>query len=269
MAVYYDSGFGVESARKNIDTACKILEIPLIVIKINIKNHKKMLKESLLMSDILGNFFNTCGNCDTGIKMAAWNVAKQYSIPFILLGDTKFEKNETLKGLTSYEAIIKGFKQKGMIKMGNFSFHFLKWWYFSILQRNESGTPLKSRLRIAQVAEPDKGDVKFLHFFDFLEWEALNKIDFLKETIGWESPIDKPHRYDCMLHCFVNYRWMKDTGISLDGVNFSTMIRHNLLNSVDAIRMERSLEEHLTNETIKTLETLELSQCCKSMFDQT
>ena len=201
----------MDLARKNIDTACKILEIPLIVVKIDINNHKKMLKESLLMSDILGNFFNTCGNCDTGIKMAAWNVAKQYHIPYILLGDTKFEKNETLKGLTSYEVILKGLKQKGVIKMGNFSFHFIKWWYFSVLQRNELKTPLKSRFRLAGVVEPDKG-VEFIHFFDFVKWDALNKIEFLKENVGWESPIGTPHRYDCKLHCFVNYRWMKDTG---------------------------------------------------------
>jgi hypothetical protein len=263
LAVHYDHGFGVDLARKNIDTACKILEIPLIVVKVNIKNHKKMLKEILLMSDIIGNFFNTCGNCETGIKMAAWNVAKKYQIPFILLGDSKFEHIEEPKGKT-----LKRINQKGLTDKWRFFFHLTKYWYFNVRQRNELKVPLRYRFSLpGREAEPDNG-VKFLHFFDFIEWGALNKVKFLKETIGYETPIDQPHRYDCILHCFGNYQSIKDNGISRDGINFSTMIRLNLLDPVDAMRLERYLEDHILEETKKTLETLGLSSCCKSLLNR-
>jgi hypothetical protein len=261
LAVHYDAGYQDNLALKNLERACKILDIPLIIVKVDFDLQKKLLVESLKMSENLGNFCKTCCNCGQNIVMAAWNTAKKYNVPYILYGDSKFEDGPVISDeLNGYSFILKNIMKKDLLDICSFSFHFTKYYYYNVLQRSEVKLPIKHRfMPISGAVVPDDG-VDLVHFYNYVEWDSLNKIEFLQNNLGWEYPVDNPHRFDCKLHCFSNFRSLKNTGISSDGINYCNMIRQNRVSREDALRMEMTVDESLIDENKKMLEELGLDR---------
>jgi hypothetical protein len=265
IAVNYDSGFQSNIAKENIRRACRLLEVPLVIVKTDLTNHLKMLREIMHMSQLLRTFFGTCGNCEANIRTATLRVAKQYEIPFVLYGGSATE------GMGKYSFFgLKGFVRKigkmGLMDLIKLSFHAIWYCFYNVRQRSEMRIPLRYRFVPGQLL-PLQFEVPFprkrptrVNFFEYLEYDIADKIKTLEKNLQWKSPSDRPHRFDCLLHCFVNHHWWQESGISLDGYNYSTMIRESLMNREDALLMEEIIENGLNKECLEALEKIGLRE---------
>jgi hypothetical protein len=263
IAVNYDSGFQSEFAKVNMKNSCKRLGVPLVIMKIDVENQKKMLRESLHMSEALRTFFSMCGNCEANIRVATINVARKYEVPVILYGSSATED----MGAPPFIG-IGGFISKTLTRnvadIARVLFHGAKYCYHNIRQRIEMNIPLKykfvpGQLVPCQIPFPKEG-VERINFFDYVRYELSTKVDTIKDYLGWKSPSDRPHRFDCLLHCFVNHHWLQASGISLDGYNYSTLIRENLMERAKAILLEEIIEERLEDECLEMMRKIGLTR---------
>jgi hypothetical protein len=118
--------------------------------------------------------------------------------------------------------------------------------------------PIRFRFQPIGCVPFPKQKPKTIYFFDYVKWDSINKLGFLKEKLGWKSPSDREQRFDCLLHCFGNYRWLQDCGISVDGFTYSTMIRDKVANRKDAISNERLIAEAVEEESLAIIEQMDL-----------
>lgn len=253
IAVNYDSGFQIPIAMENAENACKILNVPLTKVKANEKTQKSLMREILKISKLAGAFYNYCGNCETNIRTSALNTANKYNVPFVLYGHTQLEDppvRPSFIGLKSF--IYKTPKHR----MPELLFHSAKYCYYSIKQRIEMKVPLAYRFKPkGRIPFPENG-VRFINFFDYVKWDSINKIAFLEENLGWQHPKDIAHRFDCMIHCFANHRWYQESGITLDGIHYATMIREKHLEREDAMKNELVIRNGIMNDCRRTIEKI-------------
>lgn len=256
IAVNYDSGLQSDLAKENMDNACKILNVPLVVKEADGKNQVKMLREALRISQILGTFFALCGNCENNIRTVCMSTAKTYKVPFILYGSSSFEEyvaeRFTFMGIKGFITRIAG---RNIVKS---LFHMMRYCFYSVRQRMQMKVPIRYRFQpIGVVPFPKKG-VRVIHFFNYISWDSINKTSLLKEKLGWRSPADREARFDCLLHCFGNHHWLQESGISQDGFTYCTMIRGNRMKREDALLKERALKETLEEECLDTIKKIGL-----------
>lgn len=258
VAVNYDSGFQSELAKENMKNACRILGTPLLIVKADYENHAKMLREILLVSEVLGAFFAVCGNCEANIRAVATNIAKKYRIPFILYGRTISEDTEQFS-FTGASGFLRNIATTNMRYIPKVLFHIIKYCLYSIRQRIQIGVHIRYRFFPGQIFPPPlpKKRVRTIFLYDYIECDLSNKINLLKEKLGWKFP-SYPHRFDCLLHCFVNHRYLQTTGISADGFNYSRFIREKKMKREDALLFEKRIEERLEEECLQTLEKIGL-----------
>lgn len=255
IAVHYDSGFQSDLAKENMKNTCKTLNVPLVVNKVDYGNHVKMLKEILRMSEYTGSFYGLCVNCETNIRTAAINVARENQIPFILYGSSSFESSKGSRSFRRVKTYLKRIPKKDILKV---AFHAIRFCFYSVRQSIHMKVPLRYRfLPISTVPFPNKG-IRVIHFFDYVEWDQISKINFLVEKLGWVYPDGHLHRFDCLLHCFANHYWLKEAGISIDGFNYSTMIRENHMKREEATLAERVATESLEKECLKIIQKMGL-----------
>lgn len=254
IAVNYDSGFQSDLARENMQNICRILNVPFVVRKADYENQVKMLREILRISEIVGSLFGICGNCEVNIRTVAMNTAKENKAPLILYGSSRYEET----GIHSFEGIrsfITKISKRNIVKL---LYHVSGYSFYSIRQRMQMKVPIRYRfVPIKSVPFPKKG-IRVINFYDYIEWDSIDKGSFLKEKLGWKSPGDHAHRFDCLLHCLGNHKWLKECGISTDGFNYSTMIRGNRMKREDALLIERAVEERLEKECLETIEKIGL-----------
>lgn len=256
IAVNYDSGFQSDLAKQNLKNICRILNVPLVVKGANYQNQEKMLAQILRMSEILGTFFHICGNCETNIRTVAINIAKQYEAPFILYGSSLVEEAGS-HSFTGMKALAKTMlrTKRNWIEL---LIHVTKFCFYSVRQRIQMKVPLRYRfIPIGTLSLPNKG-IRFVRFFDYVEWNQIDKVSFLEEKLGWRCPDNHPHRFDCLLHCFGNHHWLQQSGITLDGFNYSTMIRENCIKRGEAILAERVARESLGKECVGVIQRVGL-----------
>lgn len=254
IAVNYDSGFQSDLARENLGNICDVLNVPLVVAQADYNTHLKMLREILRVSEIAGTFFHTCMNCEVNIRTSAINAAREYDVPFILFGSSEFE-NIGSHGFLGRKAFFK--RIPGMY-IPQLVFRLAKYSFYSIRQRAQMKVPIRWRFDpMGDVRFPEKNP-SVIHFFDYVEWDTINKAGFLRETLGWRSPGDHDDRFDCLLHCFGNHHWLQACGISVDGFTYSNMIRGNRMGREDAILKERIVAESTEQDCLKIIEQVGL-----------
>jgi hypothetical protein len=260
IAVNYDSGFQSDIAQENIREACNRLNIPLVVHKADYATQVKMLKELLRISEITGTFFHMCMNCEVNIRTTAINTAKQNNVPLILYGDSAFEvfKMHPFMGRKEF---IKRIPKKDFAKS---IFHLIKYSIYSVRQKMQMKVPLRYRFYPLGGGVPfPKRQPQVIHFFDYIEWDSIDKLGFLREKLGWRSPSDQETiRFDCHLHCFGNHQWLQNSGISVDGFTYSTMIRGDRMKRADALHKEKMIAERIEEDCLAVLKELGLD-CLK------
>lgn len=244
IAVNYDSGFQAPLAAENARRACEALGVPLVVVKANRNTQLKMLKEAILISEMIGAFFGTCMNCEVNIRTAAINTARKYKVPAILYGSSETEDIGKHRFLGPREFV----RRIPLWRLPRFMYHVARYSYHSVRQRVEMGAPLGQRfLPFGNVPFPP-GAPHVVYYFQYVAWDSLDKVGLLQERLGWRAPVDQEQRFDCALHCLSNHRWTQDTGISLDGYTYSTMIRENQIGREDVLRKEALIQSKVREE---------------------
>jgi len=255
VAVNYDSGFQSPLAAENARTACQVLGVPLEVVKASHDTQIRMLREVLLISEMLGEFFGTCMNCEVNIRTVAINTALKYKVPYILYGSSDVEDIGVHRFLGA-----RAFLRRIPIRsLPRFAAHVARYSFHSVRQRIEMGVPPRQRfLPFGSVPFP-AGRPQIVRFFEYVAWDSLDKIAFLQERLGWRSPADQEQRFDCALHCLGNHKWIQDSGISNDGYTYSTMIREGRIGREDVLRKEALIYDRLQEECGKVLQEVGLA----------
>lgn len=254
LAINYDSGFQSELARDNARSVSNVLDVPLVVLEADYETHVTMLKEILRVSEIAGTFFHVCMNCEVNIRTSAINSARQYNVPFILYGSSRFESigNHDFLGK---KAFMKRIPKR---RVPELSFHLAKYSVHSIRQRIQMKVPLRSRFSpIRGVPFPEQKP-RIIYFFDYVEWNSMDKVSFLREALGWKSPGAHDDRFDCLLHCFGNHHWLQACGVSVDGFTYSNMVRGTRMKRDDALRKEKAVVERTEEDCQEVLKRLGL-----------
>lgn len=256
IAVTYDSGFQTELAKKNVELACKILNVPLIIKKSKGDIKRKLIRESLSISEILGSFVATCGDCEVMIRTVSLNVAREYDVPFILWGSSSIESGGE-KGYEKYRhsknrfEIIKSqftglrLTYKKIIKLIP---RLIKYFTLVIYQRILMNVPLRYALNPFATVPFTENNPKFIHFFDYINWDCIREIELLKNVLRWEHPENRESRFDCLLHSFGNHKSLQVNHISSDGVNYCNFIRENKITRQEAYFNEINIKDSVNRE---------------------
>jgi hypothetical protein len=268
IAVNYGSGFQSDLAKENISNTCTKLDVPLIIEKTNFKNHLKLLYEILKISEILGFFYGTCCSCETKINTVSLNTAKKFKVPFIVYGKSKIEEISKPYYINSdiigRNAVKNQFFQKGINDKIRFIYHFIKHWYYLMKQKNELKVPLKYRIILGDM--PYLKGVEHIFFYDYIEWDYIEKISLLEKELDYKYPSNRPHRHDCLLHCFTNYLFLQKTNISSDGLNFASMTRQKKISRDYAQEMEKNILKNIDNDCNKIINLVGLSNYKKPII---
>lgn len=248
IAVNYDSGFQSDLGKQNMEKACNSLKVPLVVKKAPYKNRLRLVKDALRLSQALGAFLFTCTNCEANIRTTIVNTAKQYSVPFILYGSTGYGTTGQEHLLSRDSTVALRRRIIGIFLRNPFAlpYYTIKLGLHSLRERIHMKTPTKYLFRRTLMPFPE--DPKIIHVFDYLNWDPKSMMRILKEQIGWNAPSGNEARFDCLLHCFENHRWLQQCGISSDGFVASSMIRKNLIRREVALDNERQLITRIQNE---------------------
>jgi hypothetical protein len=290
LAVSYDSGFQVEIAKKNVKNACEILNVPLIIKKSPRNTQLKLIRESLLVSKKVGSFINFCGNCEVMLRTVCINTAKKYNVPFVFWGSSALESHNNLnyenyrnlgkrKKLDLVKRLINGISnwikiiQKGIIIIIQnpkkirmipcrlypyFGYHSLSYKVLSIIQRLQMNVSFKYAVRPHAIPPFSEINPKFIHFFDYISWDSVWGTKVLKEDLGWKHPKDRESRFDCLLHCFANYNYIKKYNISSDGVNYCNVIREHKMERNDAMVRENDIRGSVYGDCVELIKQVGL-----------
>lgn len=269
VAVTYDSGFLTRMAMENIRNACDALHVPCIIERANMRIQKRLLKDSLRMSQIVGSFVRTCINCSTLIKAIPIKVARQRHIPFILWGDSVRESVRlvTLRskvGAVRYDDVRSGRFLTGLaekmarlkeVQMTPGKFVriipiLMHYRLLSACQFLSRGVPLKYIVFPNREPSPPRQGPQVIHFFDYVDWDPVKDLALLRKELKWNHPPDRTSRFDCSLYCFTNHGCLCANGISADGVIACNLIREGLLPREEALQAEESRKRELMEDCV-------------------
>ena len=279
IAVSYDSGFQVAIAKENIRNACGILNVPFLHRESSEYN-SKMLGESLCISAKIGYMYKYCGNCEAMIRMVAIQTAREVGAPMVFWGSSAME--------TFSPKVYEGYRKLGMEHGLNLSsklsqlvskvkvlvrdpwkisrfpkkiypyigYHAIRYNILSVLQRLKFGFPLRFALKPNSIPPFPGENPEFIHFFDYVPWNSLDNIRILEEEIDWKHPEGKISRFDCEIHSFANFHYLRSYGISHDGVNFSNFVRAGLMDRGEALIKEEQIKRSVIDECAALLQKI-------------
>jgi 7-cyano-7-deazaguanine synthase in queuosine biosynthesis len=277
IVVNYDSGFQTRTAKDNVRNACRILNVPLIEVKSPGKIQDKLIRESLLISEKVGSFVNFCGNCEALLRSAAMKVARYYKVPFVFWGSTSLEShyNENYERYLNLgrlkkinlSPIANGIKRKFIVLLKEpkkisripqklyryIGFHSIKYKVFSAIQRFKMKLPMRYVLRPHSIPPFTEENPRFIQFYDYISWNSMQDINVLKQELNWNHPDGRDSRFDCLLHCFANYNFLKMYNISSDGVNFCNFIREGKMTREEALFREENIRNSTKKECLEII----------------
>ncbi len=287
LAVFSDSGFVVDAAKKNIETTCEKLSVDLVVHHARFR--RRLTQEALYIWKYRGSPFSVCPPCETNNRSVAIRAATKRGIPFIIWGATDFEDDVTTfrdpdsptwrqrwgrKGtaagktprlmarhvleVTGLNLVYQTFKLPmpwpGKLKLAS---HILMYQYYRIRNNLDVDVPEGWRKYLPTVQTSFEGkNVETIYIFDYVPYDPNAFVAILKQELGWQAPVDKDSRMDCSLHSLMAYQHLKETGITLDGFTYSVLVRYGLLTRAEAVRKEEVIARDLLEDCEKVLEDL-------------
>jgi len=271
LAVFFDSSFVTDIAKRNIEKICKKLSVDLVIVKSKSNFRRKLVKEGLYIFKFSkGRFLVICGNCENNLRTSAINEATKRKIPFIIWGSTDFEDSpaifsnlgpltfrENFGRIGTVKKMKKGFKglldmlrlRITLINKCKLIFHSLRYIYYRVRDNIDMGVSegWKKLNPFLEVSFECK-NVEAMYFYDYIKYDPYKYVEILKREIGWEAPFGKESRMDCKLHCVINYRYLKSTGITGDGFYLSGLIRNSLLTRRESMEKEEILKKDSIRE---------------------
>jgi hypothetical protein len=275
IAVSYDSGFQTDFARENVRRACETLRVPLVPVKAPEATQLKVVREWILLSERMGGLYGACGgNCEAILRKVATDTARDTGAPFVLWGSSALEggdyaaylsKGKPKKGKTARKlkrnAVRLGKLAKAPAKIRKLpdiayphvGWHALKFDLYSIRQRKALGFPWRTARKPRYIQPFTDEDPRFVHFFDYVQWDSIRGARLLAEEVGWEHPPGREARFDCALHSLGNRQHLQTHGISADGANFCNFIREGGMERDAALAGEAAVVASLDGELREVL----------------
>jgi len=272
IAVNYNSGFQSGIALENVRNACNVLNVPLMEIKSPEHIRTRMLKESLLVSKKLGVLWHQCGNCEAILRNMSVSIAQTHKTPFVIWGSSALESGdnrtyESYKNLGSVNrrspvAILQKVISKIRILLNTpkriyeiprrvysyLGYHVIRYYFYSISERLSLDFPYRFAFRPHAIPPFTSEHPKFVHFFDYVDWDSISNLETLKKEMNWRHPVGQDSRWDCTIHCLGNRQSLETVGISDDGKNSCNFIREHKVDREDARKSEVSLRESVEGE---------------------
>ncbi len=242
LVVSYNSGFQHPIAEENVRSACEILGVDLEEIKSPGKIQKGILKASYILSQKMRIAWG-CANCPAILRIVPINAARKHKIPFIIWGSSTLETIEGNDYSKDFKALL-----KMSLKDPRFGFNGFKYIFLRIVQRFLLGFPLRYAFRPFSIPPFSNENPKFIHFYDHVKWDSMRNTQLLGSEIGWKHPVGKESRFDCRLHSIGNVRYLRDYGITMDGLNFSNFVREGKMNRDDALKSEQDIAKKAQDE---------------------
>jgi hypothetical protein len=235
ICVNYDSGFQSELAMRNMKRACEILGVPFVIYKADYHERVKIVRLVLKIGKTVGAPIGICANCHNGIYGASRNLAKLHGVKAIISGATHYERFG-INPVTGSKYLLRRFSQCNLPKI------LASLVRVSILigqERIRHGMPVLNGRHFFR----DKAKVKTVYLYDYIPWACMHNdiLEVLAKETGWEHSKERVDRFDCLLHPFLNYKWLSDTGVSLDGYLYSDMIRVGAMSREDALSREQNI----------------------------
>jgi hypothetical protein len=287
LAFYFDNGFIVDFAKRNLENICNRLSVDLVVAK-STDFRRKAAIEAVRFSNSIHQFSASmlCANCVNNALTAAKNEAANRKIPYIIWGHSRFEGfppefyYETYDVVTRYTESARELNERpGYLEYMNYisSYYNLiyckngadylnalvhRWLHeYCVIRDNVATNPLEGWSKFLPFWEAswNSKKVQSVGFFDYISYDPFRTLEILKEEVGWQAPPHRETRNDCLLHCFGNYTALGLTGITRDGFYLANLVRQGLLTRDEAIAKEEATKKHLKEECREALEAMGLS----------
>jgi len=167
--------------------------------------------------------------------------------------------NVTPEVLSQFTAILEDPRKrilKGIFRVG---YHSIRWASYSIIQRVLMGVTPRYALRPIGLLPFSEDNPKFVHFFDYISWNSIRNMKLLEDELQWKRPTNNFFRFDCALHCLVNYAFLKTYGISHDGVNLCNFVREKKMTRGEAMSREQDIQNSVDKECKEIIQRIGLN----------
>ncbi len=248
LAVNYNSGFQSQQATENVVKACENLNVPLKVFNADFNLRKSLVRQVFRFGCLTGIPTGVCGNCENAIRSYAVRAAREAGVRTILLGDSEAEKiNIPIPtGLGGLMRRVTAKNFAGVLKA-------LSTYYVTASrERKFMGIPVKDafKLSMAPVEFPEN-EIKVMHFFDYVPWETMNKKELLAKELGWHAAENRISRFDCYLHPLDNLAFLKQLGISKDGIIYANLVREGVMSREQALEQEINIQKTIKEDCLE------------------
>ena len=248
LAVNYNSGFQSPQATANVVNACKSLNVPLKVFHANLNLRKSLIRQVLKFGCLTGIPTGVCGNCENAIRSYSIRAAHEAGVCNILLGDSEAEKiNIPIPtGLGGLMRRVNAKNFPGVLKA------LSAYYVTASRERKYMGIPAKEAfsLSMAPIAFP-VDDIQVVHFFDYVPWETMNKKELLEKELGWKAACGQISRFDCYLHPLDNLGFLKQLGISKDGIIYANLVRAGIMTREQALEQEINIQKTIRHDCLE------------------
>lgn len=253
IAVSYDNEFVSKQAKKNMENAVKILNVPLVIKSSRKKLRQKIVSDSVKLALFYGVEYVVsalCSHCWLGMETAVHRVAKKNNISLIIWGDSFDEEAQVelpkQKSVSPYYSKIK-------ILFSPLIFNYLRLHFNAYRFRAEfSDGPNSPHPRFSPG----------LHIFDYINHDENEIIKTITTHLNWSKPKDYkfPWRFDCLLARLITYIMRKRYGFSKVDITLSKMIRKGLITREEALKFVTVEDEEEFSKLIPILKKLKLSE---------
>jgi len=258
LAVNYDNPFTDPQAKKNIESAVKILKVDLVTVKSRKDIHKRTYCHNLrtwAKRPSLEVLSLMCIACKL-MWYEILKVALKYEIRLVVGGGNRFEDTAYIKALLgvpitdpwentfikSLFGVLKGVvKNLGYLKPSFWSTYFKAYFF---------GDPyaLGSRLLLYHVT--------LLDLFYYLEWKEDEVLSRIKSELNWDSSksLNSTWRFDCQVALIKDLVYSTVFGVTEKDDFYSKMVREGLISREEALKkLER--ENKIPTEIVRRLLT--------------
>jgi len=160
----------------------------------------------------------------------------------------KMHPNATPYVVSQFAAILEDPERRTLKAIFHVGYHAIRWASYSVIQRMLMGVPVKYALKPIGLLPFSERNPRFVHFFDYIHWDSIRNIRSLEDELHWKHPEGTVSRFDCDLHCLVNYAFLRKYNISQDGVNLCNFVREKKMSREEAMRREREIQNSVNRE---------------------
>ena len=269
LAVFYDSPFYCDLARKNIKNVCDTLDLDLIIVKSKNNLEYNILHNHLMSVLPSGKSWGQCKFCHYGIDAILYNVAKERKIPFILSGFTRHEHTVPINRKKVFLSMMKKLQKRDLWR---FVYYQTKALFFLINQRRQFRLPFKRITNVYKIPKFPSDLPEKIAFFDYIKWDQKEIEHVLTNNVGWIKPDTLlSWGYDCILEPLLNYSTIKEMGISTTGIYLSNLIRIGQFERDEALFIMEKYEndDFLRNKVEYVLDFLKIPKTIQEKFFET